>query len=150
MESNSIKIKYTNFLNISELKDLKDDIIKETNIKENGKENNRLNKIIIICHMKNISKKINIKEFIFFNINYIVLYIFNFLIILNLFNKTINNKFNFYYFKFSKISLRIKGIGTKTLLSNSGTYSFKGLNFIKQIYINGNIQSKVEYSYYFN
>ena len=150
MESNSIKIKYTNFLNISELKDLKDDIIKETNIKENGKEHKRLNKIIIICLIKNISKKINIKEFIFFNINYIVFFIFNFLIILNLFNKTINNKFNFYYFKFSKISLRIKGIGTKTLLSNSGTYSFKGLNFIKQIYINGNIQDKVEHCYYFN
>ena len=150
MESNSIKIKYTNFLNISELKDLKNDIIKETNIKENGKEHNRLNKIIIIYHIKNNSYKINIMNFIIFNINYIALYILNFLIILNLFNKTTNNKFNFYYFKLSQISLRIKGIGTKTLLSNSVTYTFKGLNFIKQIYINGNIQSKVEYSYYFN
>ena len=94
MELNSIK--YTNFLNIKEFKYSKDNIIKKSKIKRKVKENNRMNKIIIIYNIKNNSYKINIMNFIFFNINCIALYIFNFLIILNLFNKTINNKFIYY------------------------------------------------------
>ena len=95
-------------------------------------------------------KEINILDNIAFHINYITLYIFNFSIIINLYTQIKSHKFNFYNFKYSKISLKIKGIGTNNILGNDPVFGFNGMSYIKEIYINGNKQDSISKSYYFN
>ena len=120
-------------------------------IRKKRRKEKKINIInLIILDMKKNSRKFKIIDYNNFNNNYIATYIFTFLIILNLFIRTKSNKLDFYYFKYSKISLKIKGKATNSLLGNSGIYTFKGINYIKEVYINGNKQDKVAYRYYFN
>ena len=76
------------------------------------------------------------------------------LITILLLNKICQIKSNFllnlFHFQNSKITLKIKGIGDSIIFGNESSGSFKGINYLKEIYINGNKQDKIEYKYYFN
>ena len=129
-------------MNINELKELKflkDDILKETNRK--GK---KPNKKIKLLDNKQYSNKINIIDNNIFCANYFSIFVFNLLIIINLYSQTISNKFNFYYHKLSKISLKISGNINKSynILGNEGQFNFTGINLIKEVRINGKKQEK--------
>ena len=52
--------------------------------------------------------------------------------------------------KNSKITLKIKGIGINTILGNETNVNFKSINYLNEVYINGNRQDKIEYKYDFN
>ena len=86
------------------------------------------------------------------DINFIQIILVNFLIFIILFIKTKNNKFSFYYIQDSKISLTIKGIGEIDILGNgNGTeHTFNGINYLKEVYINGIKQDIITYGYHFN
>ena len=72
-------------------------------------------------------------------------------ILINIFYQIKNNIFDLFYFQYSNITLKIKGIGYNTILGNETVgYNFKGINYLKEVYINGNIQNTKEYKYYFN
>ena len=86
--------------------------------------------------MRNIINNINLIEFIIINLFYLIKT--NFLC----------NIFNFQYS--SKITLKIKGIGESTILGNSKNYNFTSINYLKEVYINGNLQETIDYKYYFN
>ena len=43
-------------------------------------------------------------------------------------------------YKYSKIYLKIKGEGENTILSNYKNYDFKGINYLKDVFINGDKQ----------
>ena len=58
------------------------------------------------------------------------------------------NNFDFYYFHYSKISLKIKGMGENNILGVKNVYSF--INYLKEVYINGNKEDVIQYKYYFN
>jgi len=73
------------------------------------------------------------------------------LIIINLFCQIkCNTQFNLFYFQYSKITLKIKGIGDNYILGKKGYYTFASINYLKNVIINGNIQDTIEYNYYFN
>ena len=57
-----------------------------------------------------------------------------------------NNIFDLYYFQYSKITLKIKGIGSFNIIGNE----FEGLDYLKKIFINGNEQSGIKNEYDFN
>ena len=81
--------------------------------------------------------------------NYLIITIIK-LIILYLLSKIKSNiLFNLLYFQNSKITLKIKGIGDSILFGN-GNGIFTGINYLKEVYINGNKQDTIEYKYYFN
>ena len=65
---------------------------------------------------------------------------------LNLFCIMKNKIINFYYFQYSKIELKVKGIGESLIFNN---YS-ENINFINEIYINGNKQDIIIDEYLFN
>ena len=69
-------------------------------------------------------------------------------IILNLLNQIINNiVFDFPFLKYSKITLRITGKDESAILGNELYYNFTGINYLKAVKINGNLQDKISYSY---
>ena len=70
--------------------------------------------------------------------------------ILNLCCQTKSNKFNFYYFKQSNISLKIKGTGNYNILGNEIDNNFTDINSIKEVNINGIKQNIVARRYDFN
>ena len=82
------------------------------------------------------NKKDNIITNNIFN-NFYLLIIYSILII-NVFIQIKNNAFDFYYFRLSKISLKIRGTGENTILGNlsSNKNNFKGINYLTEIYIN--------------
>ena len=71
-------------------------------------------------------------------------------IIINMFRQINNNIFDLFYFQYSKITLKIQGIGNNYILGNYGTSRFQGIEYRKEVYINGNIQNTKGYSYNFN
>ena len=85
---------------------------------------------------KKDSNKINTKDNIFTNINYIALFIFKILIVINLYNEIKNEKFDFYNLQNSKISLIIKGVGENYILNGRGNVIFNNFNNLKEVYIN--------------
>ena len=71
-------------------------------------------------YLKNDSFKNNFDANIIIDINYITIFIINFLIIINMFKQINNNQI---VFKDSKISLKIKGTGEIGIFGNGG-YSY--------------------------
>ena len=69
-------------------------------------------------------------------------------------NKANCYKFDFNYFQYSKISLKVKGEGYNTILgtdSNIDTNNnFNGMNFLIEIKINGKTEATKKKMYYFN
>ena len=65
--------------------------------------------------------------------------------------KSVNKKYNLFESKFSKITLKIKGIGYGNILSNKNIqYHFNESLYPDNVYINEIKQDIVNYSYYFN
>ena len=58
-----------------------------------------------------------------------------------------NNKFNFYFFHDSYIYLKIKGVGENSILGNT---TKSNIAYLKEVYINGKKQDKIDYWYFFN
>ena len=85
-------------------------------------------------NLKNGLVKNDFGENIITDINYISLFIIKFLIIIHFYNQI--NSYNI-FFKYSKISLKIKGPGKNVILGNKGIFSFKGINYLKEVFING-------------
>ena len=75
--------------------------------------------------------------------------IFKFIII-NIFCQIKSNlvfdSINFQYS--SKITLKIKGIGEKYILGNHVDSNFTGVNYLKEVHINGYPQNDIAYKYY--
>ena len=92
----------------------------------------------------------NISLNIISNKNYIIIFLIKLFILINIFNPIKTNKIDFYYYHDSKISLKIKGISESAILGNQSNFNFKGIGFLKKVYINEIEQDKIEYRYYFN
>ena len=58
--------------------------------------------------------------------------------------------YDLYKLQYSKITLKIKGIGYNTILGDGTKYNFSRINYPKKIIINGNKKDLIEYKYYFN
>ena len=89
------------------------------------------------------SFKTNMLENITINISCIAIFIIKFLILINIYK---NTKTSGIFYKYSKISLKIKGKGENQILGDS----FRIINYIKDVFINGNKQNKKDKKYYFN
>jgi hypothetical protein len=76
---------------------------------------------------------------------YIIIVLIKLEALINILSLIEDNKFDFYYFQSSKISLKIKGVGENKILGN-----FSNFNCLKEVYINGNKQDKINNKYYFN
>ena len=102
------------------------------------KENKKINIIIKnVIHNKNA-----------IIINYIIIIAS---IIINICCQIKNNIFNLFFFKYSKISLKIKGIGDNNILGVDNINSnFQDIIYLKEVYINGVRQDKIENKYKFN
>ena len=61
----------------------------------------------------------------------------------------LKNKISLVEYKSYNITLKIKGIGTKKIFS-SDSYYFEPKYYPNEVYINGNIQNNVSYSYNLN
>ena len=125
-------------------------VLKNTNRKEKRIEPKRLNKKFLTLNIKRNLNKNSIIGNIILYITYTTIYIFNFLYIINLYSQTKSNKFNFYYFHYSKISLKIRGNGACDILGNKADLNFSGINHINKVYINGNETDSIERKYIFN
>ena len=104
------------------------------NIKENKINKRKVNKndnnILIANYVINILRKF---------------------ILINIFCKLHNIKqMNLFIFYDSKITLKIKGIGDSIIFGNETGQNFQDINYLKEVYINGNKQNKIEYKYNFN
>ena len=100
---------------------------------EKFKVNQTKNKKYFIRERK-ISNKIH-----FINI------IMKFIIVINLFVQTKNNIFNSQLSQSSKITLKINGIGESAILYNN----FEGIDYLDEVYINGDKASNIDYTYTF-
>jgi len=69
-------------------------------------------------------------------------------ILINIFTLIKNTIFDLYYFQYSNITLKIKGIGLHTIIGDPD--NFEGFDYLKKVYINGNVQNEIECEYYFN
>ena len=112
-------------------------------ISNQKKDKKRYKEKKIFADKKKESNKINSIQKIITNINFITKFIIKFIIII-IFCKP--NKCNKIDCTFSKISLKIKGTGQYSILGNF----FEGINYIKEIYINGINQTTIIKSYIFN
>ena len=90
------------------------------------------------------TKNINI------NNNIILIFLIKLLILIYRFIRIQNNIFYPYYFQYSKISLKIKGIGDSSILGNDTGFPFKDINYLNEVSINGIRQEIIGYRYYFN
>ena len=61
-----------------------------------------------------------------------------------------NILFDLFYYQYSKITLKIKGIGEHFIFGNDAYSKFESIYYPNEIYINGNKESKINYKYYFN
>ena len=98
--------------------------------------------------VKRKDKKIDnviIKNYINNN-NYIVTVLTKSIIILDLLYRTKSNIYDSYFFQYSKITLKIRGNSENAILNEN----FKGINYLKEVHINGNRQNEIAYKYYFN
>ena len=108
-------------------------------IKLNKNNNRYYNKINNKTHLNNILGKLS------------------FLLFINFIQMLSNNQLLLLSFNYSKITLKIKGIGFSNILGRalgylieSGDCSFKNQDYPNEIFINGIEQKIVNYSYYFN
>ena len=118
------------------------------NINENKrKEKLRNNNKIRFLDIKNDSIKINMIENIVFDINFFSIFIISILIIIDFCNLI---KTNGIYFQYSKISLKIRGKSKNVIFIMGEKFYFEGINYLKEVYINGNKSDKIDYKYSFN
>ena len=92
----------------------------------------------------------NKKKYLIINaINYFLVFIIKLIIVINFNNQSQCNRIDFHE---SKITLKIKGIGEKAILGNAYDKTFKGINHLKEVIINGYKQDTTgyKYKYYFN
>jgi len=100
-------------------------------IKKNSKINNKRTQ----NHIKKRKNSIQNTNTI---IRYYILINLIKLIIINIFCSIKSNIiFNLYSFQLSKITLKTKGIGNFALFGNERKYNFSGINYLKEIKING-------------
>ena len=119
--------------------------IKKVIGKEKREDKKSYKRNIIFFDIKKDFIKINMMNNIIVDINYILIFIF--LMIINISNQ-INNRIDY---KFSKMSLKVNGIGIFYIFYNeSNYYKFKDINYLKEVYINGNKQDRIDYNYIFN
>ena len=97
--------------------------------------------------IKNAPFKINIIKNKQNKINSLSIFIVKLLTIFNIYKQIKSIVFKY---KDSKIYLKIKGEGENTILSNDKYTNFKGINFLKDVFINGDKQETNKFSYYFN
>ena len=82
--------------------------------------------------------------------NYIIINLIKYIII-NIFCQIKNIIIlDLFQFQYSKITLRIEGIGENNIFGNEMDHEFRKFNFPKEVYINGNKQDKKEHKYHFN
>ena len=106
--------------------------IKNNDYKLNGKiEKKRDNTIIKIKSTNN---------------NYIIIIIIKLIIIIYFFSRTISNINNLYFYQYSKITLKVKGNRENEIFNKN----FKSINYLKEVYINGNKQNEIAYKFNFN
>ena len=115
---------------------------------------NRNKKTYYYNNIKNVQlikrKNNNIKYKNIFIRNYIlIISLIKFVIVNNYCHVNCKKLFDLFNFKYSKITLKVKGIGDNTLFGNETNYNFNNIKFLKEIKINGNIQVKKEYIYHF-
>ena len=75
--------------------------------------------------------------------------IMKFIIVINLFVQTKNNIFNSQLSQSSKITLKINGIGESAILGNLTNKNFEGIDYLDEVYINGDKASNIDYTYTF-
>ena len=93
-------------------------------------------------------RKININYNNIINRKYLIIILIKYIIIANsYFQIKCNMLFNFLY---SKITLKIKGIGEINIFPKNRIYTFENINYLKEVNINGNKQDSIKYKYYFN
>ena len=80
----------------------------------------------------------------------IIIFLIKLIMIINIFISIKGNKFDFYYFHYSKITLKVKGIGENNILGDNKDYNFSDIDYLKEVFINGHKQDKIDYKYYFN
>ena len=137
-------------MNINGFKYSTNNILKGIHKIKKKKEKKSFNKKLLIFTIKKYSNEITIIDNNRFYKYYFAIFIFNLLIIINLFNRTKSNNFHFYYLHYSKISLKTKGRDTYNIFGEGTKYSFSGTNYITEVRINENKEEKVDKSYYFN
>ena len=113
-------------------------------LKGTRKMNKKFNKIINNKRKNRaplmIKNKKNINNYIF---------IIKLLIVINLFNRALSYyKINYLELKYSKITLKIKGIGNKNIFSGGSEFSFESSGFPDEVYINSIKKTPVTYTYY--
>ena len=91
------------------------------------------------------NKKNNITRLRRFNIS-----IKSLIIIILIIQKTICNQINPPNYNFSKIILKIKGIGYRNIFGKDEGYVFESIYYPDEIIINGYKQNIINHSYYFN
>ena len=72
------------------------------------------------------------KEKVIRDFNYISLLIVKFLIIINIYQQINNNEIKF---KYSKITLKIKGTGENAILGNLTNCYFRSINYLMEVHI---------------
>ena len=82
--------------------------------------------------------------------NHLIINYIRFIIIDLFFKIKSDILFDLFYFQNSQITLKIKGIGESFIFGNEKGCNFTGINYLKEVYINGNKQNTIEYKYYFN
>ena len=107
---------------------------------KNKSNNNKLKENENKKRMNNINNNIIIRNYIIINIS----------ILINILYQIKNNIFDLFYFQYSKITLKIRGIGYNNIIGNDNFCKFQGINYLKEVYINGNKQDTIEYKYNFN
>jgi len=95
---------------------------------------------------KRYRAKILFNDLIKNKIRKIAVFIIKFIIIINFYFQINSNNI---ISKYSKISLKIKGIGELNILGKNQYNCFEGINYLKQVNINGNKQDTIEYKYNF-
>ena len=84
--------------------------------------------------------------------NYFVIFLVKTFMIINIFRWIKGNKLFSYNYQYSKISLKIKGVGENNILGNKTktNYTFEKINYPDEVKINGIKQDIIYYKYYFN
>ena len=101
------------------------------------------NKIIEKLIKNNINNNITIIR------NYLKI-IISISIIINVFcHRKSNILFDIFYCQYSKITLKIKGIGEHNLFGNEIEENFTSINYLKEVKINGITENIITYKYYF-
>ena len=108
-------------------------------------------KIKIKYGEKKVNKRNDTYKFNINNNKYTNFNIYINFIIINLFIQALSiNELYFFLLTFSKITLKIKGIGYKNIFGCLENYAFNNKSYPNEIYIDGNKQDIITHSYEFN